>query len=133
MTSVSVSKIWDDRNNEAGMRPKEICMTLNNGMSVILSEANGWSATIYNLPTKLNGAPAVYTWSEQEIVGYRELSRTTNGNVTVFTNHFTNIPPFQADQPKPDVPGGDWYVTFEDYSTALGGEILINHVGDCFD
>ena len=29
-------------------------------------------------------------------------------------------------------PGGGW-VIFEEYDTALGGETLINHVGDCFD
>ena len=30
-------------------------------------------------------------------------------------------------------PKGEGYVIFEDYNTALGGAILINHVGDCFD
>ena len=133
LTSVIVQKVWDDHNNEAGMRPSSIRMTLSNGTSVILSDENGWTAVVDNLPTRLNGSTAVYTWTEQEVVGYRQVSRTVSGNVTTFTNHFTNIPPYFGNQPTPDVPGGDWYAIFEEYNTALGGQILINHVGDCFD
>ena len=63
----------------------------------------------------------------------RQVAKKTDGNVTVFVNHFTNIPTLQGDQPQPDVPGGEWFTIFVDYNTALGGNVLINHVGDCFD
>ena len=131
-TSVSVRKVWDDNNNEAGMRPVSIWMTLSNGTTVLLNEENGWSATISGLPTMVDGAPATYTWTEQQVVGYRLISTKTEGSVTTFTNHFVNVPPVPGDKPQPKTPGGGW-VIFEEYDTALGGDILINHVGDCFD
>lgn len=43
-----------------------------------------------------------------------------------------NVPPIPKNMPKAKVPGNLWFI-FEEYETALGGEILINHVGDCFD
>nr|AHF25690.1 collagen adhesin [uncultured bacterium Contigcl_38] len=131
-TSVSVRKVWDDHNNEAGMRPVSIWMTLSNGTTILLNEDNGWAATISGLPTKLNGEPVTYTWTEQQVVGYRLVSTKTEGSVTTFTNHFVNVPPVPGNQPQPKTPGGGW-VIFEEYDTALGGDILINHVGDCFD
>jgi hypothetical protein len=52
--------------------------------------------------------------------------------MTVLTNKVVKLVKVPADQPQPKVPGAIWYV-FEEYDTALGGDILINHVGDCFD
>jgi hypothetical protein len=33
--------------------------------------------------------------------------------------------------PQPKRPSA--WITIDDYRTALGGDVLINHVGDCFD
>ena len=132
LTSVSVRKVWDDNNNEMKMRPTSIKMYLSNGMSVILSDENGWSATISGLPTIVNGNPAVYTWKEAEIPGYRLESCTEAGSVTVFTNRILGFPKIPDGEKKPKLPGGHWGI-FEEYDTALGGQLLINHVGDCFD
>ena len=107
-------------------------MTLSNGTSVILNNENGWTAVVDNLPAFVDGKPAVYTWTEQEVHGYRLESVDTNGNLTTFTNRVVKLVEIPPDQPQPRVPGGGW-VIFEEYDTALGGEILINHVGDCFD
>jgi hypothetical protein len=52
--------------------------------------------------------------------------------VTTFTNHFVNVPKVPPTNGNPKTPGEGW-VVFEEYETALGGETLINHVGDCFD
>ena len=56
-----------------------------------------------------------------------------DGSATVFTNRIARIPQVPEDQPPPDVPRGTGWVIFGEYDTALGGNILINHVGDCFD
>ena len=131
-TSVSVRKVWNDENNKLKIRPKSVRMTLNNGISVILNAANGWQATVGGLPARVNGQPAVYTWTEQEIIGYELESKVTDGNTTVFTNRPWTRPDEPSKGKKPRLPGETLYV-FEEYDTPLGVEIVINHVGDCFD
>ena len=96
------------------------------------NEANGWSLVKNDLPTRINGEAVTYSWREQEAVGYTLDSMTTNGIATIFTNRIVNVPKVPANQPQPKTPGDTWFV-FEEYDTALGIPILINHVGDCFD
>ena len=103
------------------------------GEVYVLNEANGWNVIVSGLPTKINGEEVTYSWTEQEVVGYTRGSTTVDGISTVFTNRLYRIPEVPEDQPQPGVPKGEGYVIFEDYNTALGGAILINHVGDCFD
>ena len=131
MTSVSVRKVWNDENNKHLNRPVSVHMTLSNGMSVILSEENGWMATITGLPTIVNGQPAEYTWTEQEVVGYELESMETEGTVTVFTNKPWHRPDKPTQGKTPRLPGEEIYI--EEYETPLGVEVIINHVGDCFD
>ena len=133
LTSISVRKIWDDEDNKAGMRPTSLLMTLNNGMTVILNAENGWSATISDLPTRLNGQPVQYSWTEQETLGYSVTDVTITGNTVIFTNslrHRDETPPEGKPSPKKR---GSNYLIIEDYGTPLGVEVVINHVGDCFD
>ena len=128
LTTASVRKVWDDHNNRDGMRPASIRMLLSNGMSVTLDESNGWSATITDLPAIVNGKPAEYTWTEEKTAGYTQVSKEKNGNVTTFTNRAIETP-----NPGKAKTGGNRWAIFEEYDTALGGQLLINHVGDCFD
>jgi len=132
-TSISVRKIWNDNGNAEGRRPASVTMTLHNGTGVVtrvrLSDANGWFATVTDLPTAVNGAPAVYYWTEQEVVGYRS-SMTTDGNTVIFTNAPFDRPPVPYNPPR--VPGRP-VIVFEEYETPLGVAVEINHVGDCFD
>ena len=132
LTSVSVRKVWDDNNNEAGKRPTSIHMTLSNGTVVILNEANNWQATVKDLPVRVAGKEMVYTWREQEVIGYQQTSVVQTGNMTVFTNSLYERPPMPEDAGNPPLPGDTWYL-FEEYETPLGVEVIINHVGDCFD
>ena len=132
LTSVSVRKVWDDNENNQNLRPESIVMTLSNGMTVLLSAGNNWTATISNLPTKVNGQPVTYTWTEQKVLNYGLTSVVTEGNTTTFTNTLwkrPETPPTEGKQPKTT---GET-VTFEEYRTPLGIESIINHVGDCFD
>ena len=132
LTSVTVRKEWDDNNNDQNLRPESIVMTLNNGMTVLLSAGNNWTATISDLPTRVNGQPATYTWTEQKVLNYGLTSVVTEGNTTTFTNTLwkrPETPPTEGKKPKTT---GET-VTFEEYKTPLGVESIINHVGDCFD
>ena len=133
VTSATVSKVWDDGNNAQRIRPTSLAVTLLPvGDVYILNAANGWSVLVNGLPTRINGEEVSYSWTEQEAAGYVRSSVSQDGSTTVFTNRIARIPQVPEDQPQPDLPGGGWII-FEPYDTALGGNVLINHVGDCFD
>ena len=125
LTSASVIKVWDDKNNEANLRPATLRVTLSNGTSYILSAANNWTVTVRDLPVYVNGEKQTYTWSEQTVLGYTQTSSVTVDGVTVFTNSY-RIPQPPGHKPPTDI-------TIVDNPTPLGIDILINHVGDCFD
>ena len=137
LTSVSVKKVWDDNNNAQKLRPTSIVMTLENNVTdqkwtVELNAQNNWKATIDNLPTVINGKPVTYTWTEQEVVGYTQTDVQQSGNTTIFTN--TVKKPKKDDNQGGKKPKGAGDTTkIDDYDTPLGVEIMINHVGDCFD
>lgn len=135
VTSASVQKIWDDNANALKLRPTSIGVTLSDGTrtvaTVVLSDANGWAATVNNLPTIVNGQPAVYTWKEQAVLSYNQPKIEQKNGVTTITNTIWRRPEAPSPGKKPKGPGE--VVGIEEYETPLGVEIVINHVGDCFD
>ncbi len=132
LTRASVRKIWDDQENAAGFRPTSIHATLSNGTTVVLDQGNGWSATVENLPAVVNGEAVQYTWTEQEVLGYEAVGASRNGTETVFTNRIRqrNDEPNRPDSPKPK---GNNYIIISEYGTPLGVNVIINHVGDCYE
>ena len=134
-TEATIRKVWHDDENLAGTRPTSIYMTLNNGTrdvtTVVLTAMNGWEATVTGLPVQVNGANATYTWREQAVIGYDQTSMEQNGTVTTIHNTAWA----RKEAPVATAlrrPGNQFYV-FDEYETPLGVEIMINHVGDCFD
>ena len=90
VTSATVTKVWDDADNQDGKRPESLIVTLSNGQTVTLNEANEWTATIENLPVYANGQVITYTWTEGEMPeGYSLTNTSVNGNVTTLTNSYT--------------------------------------------
>lgn len=92
-TSVSVKKVWNDSNNQDGIRPAKLTVNLMNGNTVVstvtLSEENGWEATVSNLPKKENGTVISYSWSEGSMPeGYSLEGSVTSGTVTTLTNKY---------------------------------------------
>ena len=86
-TDVKVIKAWNDNNNQDGIRPETLTVTLSNGDTVTLNEENGWTATITGLDKyDANGEEIKYTWTEETISGYAIESTTVSGNTTTFTN-----------------------------------------------
>ena len=133
LVSVSVRKIWDDNNNAAGKRPEQIVMHLNNGRSVTLNRKNNWTGIIKDLPATYEGRKIEYTWTEPEVLGYNKPTVETTGSMTVFTNSlWTRTDEKPKHGKKPPLPG-DTTEKLDDYKTPLGVNVLINHVGDCFD
>ena len=86
ITSVKVIKVWDDAENQDGIRPSSIVVTLSNGMKVTLNEENEWTEVIENLPVYENGEQIAYTWTETDVDGYELTNTKVDGYVTTLTN-----------------------------------------------
>ena len=137
---MSVHKVWDDNGDALGLRPGSVTMVLTNGKTnvatVTLSAANGWFATVRDLPMTYQGEVIHYSWTELEPAGYVLENVTTANGVTTFTNTVWERPELpengennQTQVKRPGTP----LVEIDDYDTALGVEVIVNHVGHCFD
>ena len=122
-------KIWDDDDNQYGMRPANLRVTLSNGHSYTLNEGNGWSITVDGLPAEENGVPITYTWTEQSVPGYVCTASRTAGGTTVFVNRYRPV----ILPGMPSGGGGTPIAYFDEYETALAIRVVINHVGDCYE
>ena len=97
VTSVNVNKVWNDNNNQDGIRPTEIEVELlkNNqetGNTVILNADNNWKGTFDNLPVHENGEKITYTVKEITVSGYA-VNITQNGenNFTITNTHTPGV------------------------------------------
>ncbi|MFV8043215.1 Cna B-type domain-containing protein [Streptococcus pluranimalium] len=88
-TSVTVSKVCDDANNQDGKRPATISLQLTadgkaSGEVVILSEDNNWTYTWSDLDQKANKQDIVYAVEEAEVDGYKsKVSAIKDGQIVV--------------------------------------------------
>mgnify|MGYP002856605679 CR=1 FL=1 len=86
-TEATIKKVWDDNDNQDGIRPSSIEVNLSGGYSVTLSDGNNWTETISGLPKYINGELAEYTWSEVDSSdGYTITDTSVSGTVTTITN-----------------------------------------------
>ena len=97
LTSVSVNKVWNDNNNQDGLRPGDIQVELlkngeGTGNTVTLNNGNNWTATFDNLPINENGEKITYTVSEIKVDGYA-VNITSNGenNFTITNTHTPGV------------------------------------------
>ena len=130
--STTVTKIWDDEDNAAGLRPANLRVTLSNGSTYYLNEENGWTVTVKELPAYSKGKKIIYTWSEQSVLGYTSTLQT-NDTVTTFTNHFRGKRDPENEDKKIIRLWNNSLVTIEELPTPLGLGGIINHVGDTFE
>ena len=91
----SVLKVWNDEENQDGIRPGEITVILVKNdepttQSVTLSEANHWTAAITGLDEYTDGILNEYTWKEAEALdGYTLTNTKKEGRLTTLTNTHT--------------------------------------------
>ncbi|MEG0361481.1 MAG: Cna B-type domain-containing protein, partial [Longicatena sp.] len=94
-TSISVTKSWNDSNNQDGIRPNSVNVKLfadgtDTKQSVTLNEGNKWTASFTDLAEYKNGTKIVYTIKEEAVTGY---TSNTTGDVTAgFTITNTHTP-----------------------------------------
>ena len=93
-TSLTVTKKWDDVENQDGLRPKTIKVQLyadgqKLGKEVELSEDNKWSYTFSDLDEKKDGKTIQYTVKETKVPeGYTQTVEATNlGQVVISNTH----------------------------------------------
>ena len=83
-TAVSVEKVWDDADDQDGMRPDAVTVRLladgqNTGKTLTLNAANGWKGNFTDLDAYKEGAAIVYTVEEDAVAGYQP---AITGNAT---------------------------------------------------
>ena len=96
-----VRKVWEDDDNHSGARPGSLKVTLSNGTetvaTVTLDEGSGWTASVEGLPKYADGKEIEYTWTEEELPWYYQLTdvkveevhslvSTLEGKLTTLTN-----------------------------------------------
>ncbi|WP_181042751.1 Cna B-type domain-containing protein, partial [Enterococcus faecium] len=93
-TSLSATKVWDDGNNQDGLRPQSIQVQLyaNNqkvGEAIELSEENHWTTTWNELAEKAKGQAITYRVEElTKVAGYTsEVKQTKDGNIVITNTH----------------------------------------------
>jgi len=92
--NISGSKVWNDENNQDGKRPSSIVVNLHaNGYIVdskVVTAANNWSWTFFDVDRYSDGEEIIYTVSENYVEGYTVL---TNGYslVNIYAPEKTNV------------------------------------------
>ena len=88
-TTVKVTKVWDDNNNQDGIRPESVSVSLLangkvvEGKTIELSEKNNWEYVFTDLPEKENGEYIEYSVVENTVIdGYTTKITGNNNNVT---------------------------------------------------
>ena len=94
LISVSVTKVWNDRNDNDGLRPDSIKVSLyadnvNTGESIVLNGENKWQGSFDGLPAADQGKAIEYTVYEEEVKGYTStasITETDDGFAVTLTN-----------------------------------------------
>lgn len=89
---ISVSKVWNDANNQDGLRKEIIVALLADGKEVdtiTLSDANNWTYTFNNLQKYANGKEIKYTIEEKTVLeGYTvEITGSAKEGYTITNTH----------------------------------------------
>ena len=92
-TEVTVTKTWDDNNNQDGIRPKEITVKLYADGKYLKdqtitpnAEGNTWTYTFTDLDKKANGKDIIYTVVEDQVTGYEQTTYSSD-TLTITNKH----------------------------------------------
>jgi len=90
-TSINVVKAWDDAENQDGIRPESITVTLvadgeETDKIIELTEENNWQASFTDLDVYADGEEVVYTVEEVAVKGYEAAITGSSEDGYVITN-----------------------------------------------
>ena len=93
-TSVTVTKVWEDANNQDGIRPNDITVKLladgeDTGKTLVLNSGNNWTGSFTELDKYAAGVEIDYTVEEVAVTGYSTVITPdeTTGTVTITNTH----------------------------------------------
>lgn len=89
--NITITKAWNDENNQDGLRPKTITAVVNgsdgSARFVQLFESQNWATSLNNLPKYKNGTEVQYTVKENAISGYETEIKQTGDSYTITNTH----------------------------------------------
>ena len=94
---VTVAKVWNDNNNQDGIRPAAVTVNLMaNGTQVrtqrVIGNGNRWTYTFTDLPQFENGTEIVYTVNENAVTGYTAaITGTAAAGFTLTNTHAPEV------------------------------------------
>ncbi|MGN0108460.1 MAG: Cna B-type domain-containing protein, partial [Bifidobacterium sp.] len=92
-TAISVHKVWEDSDNQDGIRPNNVRVELYangvaTGRTATITGANNWTVTFSGLPVYDSGKAIAYSVREQAINGYTtKISGTAANGYTITNSH----------------------------------------------
>ena len=97
LISVSVTKVWNDQNDNDGLRPDSLKVSLyadnvNTGKYIVLNAENKWQGSFEDLPATDQGKLIKYEVYEETVSGYTAqegISETDDGFAVTLTNTHT--------------------------------------------
>ena len=93
-TEINVTKVWDDSNNKAKVRPASVKIRLladgkNTGKSLTLNEDNAWKGSFTDLPVYAKGKKIIYTVDERAVSRYNKTIKADGSGSFTITNKYT--------------------------------------------
>lgn len=89
--NITITKAWNDGNNQDGLRPKTITAVVNgsdgSARFVQLFEGQNWATSLNNLPKYKNGTEIQYTVKENAIPGYKTEIKQTGNSYAIMNSH----------------------------------------------
>lgn len=89
--NITITKAWNDENNQDGLRPKTITAVVNgsdgSARFVQLFEGQNWATSLNNLPKYKNGTEIQYTVKENTIPGYKTEIKQTGDSYAITNTH----------------------------------------------
>ena len=90
-TKVNVEKVWDDKDNQDGIRPSEVTVKLladgkETGKETVLNKENNWSYEFTGLDKYSEGHEIKYTVQEKELEDYTVINEKLSKNNYRLTN-----------------------------------------------
>ena len=89
--NITITKAWNDENNQDGLRPKSITAVVNgsdgSARFVQLFESQNWITSLNNLPKYKNSTEVQYTVKENAISGYETEIKQTGDSYTITNTH----------------------------------------------
>ena len=90
-TEITVEKVWDDADDQDGIRPESVTVKLMAGKEVVkeevLNEENKWSYTFTDLDVNAEGKAIKYTVEEDEVEGYEAKIQETDNGFVITNSH----------------------------------------------